>query len=150
MQDAQKTTAKIPENVPIRVSSKWCTDRIHYPTDKGGRYMAGVMNAESRYVLANETYTKDDKLLVYDATGMLKQAINIAKTIPSVLTSDRLGGFAHGFKKAILRCKKYIKKDQKPIHIRNASVQKRHINNSLFECQNGTARNCIKTVRGFS
>ena len=150
MQDAQKTTAKIPENVPIRVSGKWCTDEIHFPTDKGGRYMAGVMDAESRYMLANETYPKDDKLQVYDATWMFKRAVHIAKRIPSVLISDHLSGFARGFKNAILRDKKYNKKDQNPVHIRNASVQKRHINNSLFECQNGTVKNRIKTVRGFN
>ena len=29
-------------------------------------------------------------------------------------------------------------------------MRKRHINNSLFECQNGTVRNRIKTVLGFN
>ena len=149
MQDAQKNTAKIYENIPIRVSGKWCTDEIHFHTSKGGRYMAGVMDVESRFMLANETYPEDDKLQVYDATRMFERAFKIAKTIPSVLISDRLNGFVLGFKNVILRCRKYSKKDQKPVHIRNASVQKRHINNSHFECQNGTVKNRIKTARGF-
>ena len=149
MQDAQKTTAKIPENVPIRVSGKWSTDEIYFSTDKGGRYMAGVMDTESRYMLVNETYPEEDKLQAYDVTRMFKRAVDITKTIPCVLISDRPSGFSRGFKRAILRCKKYRKKDQKPVHIRTASVQNRHINNSLFECQNGTVRNRIKTVRGF-
>ena len=149
MQNAQKKMAKIYENIPIRVSGKWCTDEIYFPANKGGRYMAGVMDAKSRFMLANETYPEDDKLQVYDATQMFKRTVKIAKTIPNVLISDRLSGFARGFKNAILGCRKYSKKDQKPVHIRNASVQKRHINNSLFECQNGTVRNRIKTVRGF-
>ena len=113
MRDAQKATTKIPENVPLRVGSKWCTDKIHFPTDKGGRYMAGVMDTEFRFMLANETYPKDDKLQVYDATWLFKRAVHIAKTILSVLISDRLNGFKRGFKRAILGCKKYREKDQK-------------------------------------
>ena len=42
------------------------------------------------------------------------------------------------------------KKGQKPGHVRTASVRNRHINNSLFEYQNGTVRNRIKTVPGFN
>ena len=70
MQDVQKATAKISENVPIRVSGKWSTDELYFPTDKGGRYMAGVMYAESRFMLANETYPEENKLQVYDATSV--------------------------------------------------------------------------------
>ena len=47
MQRAQKATTKIPENIPIRAGGKWCTDEIHFRINKGGSYMAGVMNAES-------------------------------------------------------------------------------------------------------
>lgn len=42
------------------------------------------------------------------------------------------------------------KKIKKPVYVHSASVQNRHINNSLFERQNGTIRNRIKAVRGFS
>ena len=36
------------------------------------------------------------------------------------------------------------------MHVRTASVRNRHINNSLFECQNGTVRNRIKIMLGFN
>lgn len=150
IQNAQKTTAKIPENIPIKVSGKWGADEIYFPTNKGGRYMSGVMDIASRFMLANEMYPKDDKLQVYDATKLFEQAVRVAKTIPRVLISDLLNGFARGFKKAICGSRKYHKKGQKPTHIRTASVRKRHINNSHVECQNGTVRNRIKTVRGFN
>ena len=150
MQHAQRSTAKIPRNVPIRAGGRWSADEIYFPTDNGGRYMAGVMDAESRYMLANETYPKDDKIQTYDATDMFRQAVRIAGRIPDVLISDLLSGFARGFKKAIQGCRKYRRMGRKPVHIRTASVQNRHINNSLFERQNGTVRNRIKTVRGFN
>ena len=100
-------------------------------------------------MLANEAYPEVDKLQVYDAAKMLKRAAKIVKTTPRVLVSGRLSGFARRFRNVMLGCRKYTKKDQKPVHLCNASVQKRHINNSLFECQNGRVRNRIKTVRGF-
>ena len=64
--------------------------------------------------------------------------------------SNLLSGFVRGFKRAIQGCRKYRRRGQKPVHMRTASVQNRHINNSLIECQNGTVRNRIKTVRGFN
>ena len=69
----------------------------------------------------------------------------VAESAPYLLI-----GFARGFRNAISRCRKHRRKGQKPVHIRTASVRNRHINNSLFECQNGTVRNRIKTVRGFN
>lgn len=150
MQHAQSITTKISENVPVRVSGKWSADEIYFPTDRGGRYMAGVMDTESRYMLANETYPEAEKLQTYDATGMFRRAVRIAKAVPDVLISDLLSGFARGFRNAMAGCRKHRRKGQKPVHIRTASVQNRHINNSLFECQNGTVRNRIKTVRGFN
>ena len=113
MQHAKRTTAKIPENVPVRVGGKWNADEIYFPTDKGGRYMAGVMDAESRFMLSNETYPEAEKLQTYDATDMFRRAVRIAKTIPDVLISDLLSGFARGFKNAIARRGKYRKKRPK-------------------------------------
>ena len=150
MQHAQSITAKIPENVPLMVGGRWNVDEIYFPTNKGGRYMPGVMDAASRFMLANETYPEAEKLQVYDATDMFRRAVFIASVVPDVLVSDLLRGFARGFKNAIARRGRYHRKDQKPVHIRTASVRNRHINNSLYECQNGTVRDRIKTVRGFN
>ena len=150
MQQAKRATAKIPKNIPVRVGGKWNADEICFPTDKGGRYMAGVMEAESMFMPANETYPEAENLQTYDATDMFRWAVRIAKAVPDVLTRYTLSGFARGFKNAIARRGKYRKKGQKPVRVRTASVQNRHINNSLFECQNGTVRNRIKTVLGFN
>ena len=150
MQRAQSTTAKIPENLPLRVSGKWNVDEIYFPTNKGGMYMPGVMDAESRFMLANETCPAPENLQIYDATDMFTRAVIIASVVSDVLVSDLLRGFARGFKNAIAGRGRYHRKDQKPVHIRTASVRNRHINNSLYECQNGTVRDRIKTVRGFN
>ena len=93
MQYVKKTTAKIAGNIPLRVGGKWGTDELYFPTDKGGRYMAGVMDTESRFMLANETYPEDEKLQTYDATNMFERAVRTAKAVPDVLVSDRLSGF---------------------------------------------------------
>ena len=82
MQHAKRTTAKIPENIPIRVGGKWNADETCFPADKGGRYMSGVVDAESRFMLANETHPETEKLQTYDATDMFRRAGRIARSTP--------------------------------------------------------------------
>ena len=48
MQRAKSTTAKISENAPAGVGGRRNADETRFPADKGGRYMADVMDAEIR------------------------------------------------------------------------------------------------------
>ena len=145
---AEKLTSQILKKLPIRTSDRWATDELYYRSCGNGRYLFGIMDTESRFILANETCKSGDKLN-HDPTNMFKQAINIAKKVPQVLISDRLKGFTHAFKNTIHH-KKYRKKNKRPVHIRSAAVQKIHINNNTYERWNGTIRDRIKTVRGFN
>ena len=81
---------------------------------------------------------------------MFRRAVRTARAVPDVPTSYLLSGFARVSKNVIAGRGKCRKKGQKPVHVRTAPVRNRHINNSLFECQNGTVRNRIKTVLGFN
>ena len=150
MQRAKSTTAKISENAPAGVGGRRNADETCPPADKGGRYMAGVTDAESGFMLASETYTASENLQTHDAAGMFRRAVRTAKAVPGVLASHTLSGFARGFKNAISGREKCRRKGQKTVRIRTASVRNRHVNNSHFGCQNGTVRNRIKTVPGFN
>ena len=144
---AGKAGLKVTENIPIKVSGRWAVDEIYYKVCGIGKYLFGVMDTESRFMLANEVCLSDNKMS-HDPTDLFEHAIKIAGRIPQVLVSDSLKGFALAFKNTISkRCKK---QKQKPIHIHNAAVQKRHLNNNMYERQNGTIRDRIKTVRGFN
>ena len=40
----KKSQRRFPKTSLLRVSGKWCTDKMYFLTDKDGRYMAGVMD----------------------------------------------------------------------------------------------------------
>ena len=142
-----KAGLKVTESIPIRVSGRWAVDEIYYKVSGNGRYLFGMMDTESRLMLANEVCLSDNKM-GHNPTGMFERAIKIAGRIPQVLVSVSLNGFALAFKNTISKRRK--KKKQKPIHIHSAAVQKRHLNNNMYERQNGTIRDRIKIVRGFN
>lgn len=149
VRDAGRAAAGVTGSIPVRTCGRWDADEIYCPTGRGGgRYMSEVMDSESRFILAGETYPAGDKLQSWDATRLLKRAMRVAGTAPQVLVSDRPEGFARGFKKAVLGGRRRGG-GRRPVHIRSASVRKRHVNNSRMERKNGTTRDRIRAVRGF-
>ena len=80
MRHAKRTTAKIAENVPVRVGGKSNAGEACFPTDKGGRYMAGMMDAQSRLMLANEVHP-ETKFQTYDAADMFRRAVRTARPV---------------------------------------------------------------------
>ena len=144
---AGKAGLKAVMNLPIRVGGRWAVDEIYYKACKIGRYMFGVMDTESRFMLATGICPSDNKL-AYDPTAMFERAIKIAGRIPQVLISDCLNGFALAFKNTMLkRCRAG---ERRPVHISSAAVQRIHLNNNLYERQNGTVSDRIKIIRGFN
>ena len=144
---AGKAGLKAVMSMPVRAGGRWAVDEIFYKVCSIGRYMFGVMDTESRFMLAAGICLSDNKL-AYDLTAMFERVIKTAGRIPQVLIGDCLNGFALAFKNTMLkRCKRG---ERKPIHILSAAVQRIHLNNNRYGRQNGTVRDRIKTVRGFN
>ena len=149
VRDASISTAKICENVTTPVSSHWSVDELYFKTMGMGRFLFGVMDHDSRFVVA--TTTAYDKL-GYDATNLFKKTVKIARVRPCVVSNDRLRGFKKGFQNIIANRKRFMLDlpSYTAYHISSAAVNKRHINNNRRERLNGIIKDRIKTVRGFN
>lgn len=149
--EAAASTAKIYEKIPLAVSKHWSVDELHFRTMGRGRYIFGVMDNDSRFIIA--TKTAYDKLH-YDGTSLLKKAVKHAGKIPRILASDKLPGFATGFQN-VIQTKKRRRGGKIPselcvYHINSAAVNKRHIQNNRRERLNSTLKEPTKTSRGFN
>ena len=134
----------VTKKLPVRTGSKWHVDEIFFKSAGKGRWSFGVMDSESRFMIARDT---TDNKMGYNATDLLKDAIDTAGKRPAVLVSDCLDGFKKGFKAAIAH--RNGGNGTPPVHIHSASIRKRHVNNNLYERQNGNIKDRIKTARGF-
>ena len=75
--------------------------------------MAGMMDAQSMFMLANETHP-ETKFQTYDAADMFRRAVRTARAVPDVPTSYLLSGFARAFKNVIAGRGKCRKKAKSP------------------------------------
>ncbi|MCG8529143.1 MAG: DDE-type integrase/transposase/recombinase [Desulfovibrionales bacterium] len=153
VRDADREAARIYEDMPMPVSGKWAVDEIYVRTLGRAKYMFGVMDSESRFVAASDV---SDTKLDYDATGLFEKAAGLTRMIPRVLVSDRLPGFARGFKNVMAKRRRRRRGSRArpdpppPCHIRSASIRKLRVNNNCRERLSGTIRDRTRTARGFS
>ena len=152
IQDAKKATDKIYRVIRIPVSGKWTTDEIHFKTMGKGKYLYGIMCWWSRFVIAIDI---SEEKLHYDANGLFVNAVEVAGMIPGVMINDKLPGFGKAYRNVMGKKRRHPVPESTEIpkttyQIRAASVKKRHINNNRRERLNGTVKDRIKTVRGFS
>ena len=144
MKYAVDTVGGVTKKLPVRTGSKWGVDEIFFKSAGRGRWSFGVMDTESRFMIARDTA---DNKMGYNAADLLKDAVDTAGKRPAVLVSDCLDGFKKGFKAAIAR--RNGGNGTPPVHIHSAAIRKRHVNNNLYERQNGNIKDRIKTARGF-
>ena len=147
IRDANKSTAKIYENITIPVSSHWSADEIYFKTMGRGRYLYAVMDEKSKFVHATKAvYGK----IGYNCTSLLKKAQKIAQTLMHILTSDKLRGYKLAVKNMVhAYMLKHPYSNRIIYHINAAAVNKRHINNNRRERLNGIIKKRIKVARGF-
>ena len=136
--DATIKTANLCKHILVQAGTHWSINEIFFKTKKEGKwFFFKVVDMKSRFILATDV--SNDKL-GYDATDLFQDAIDTVGKPCNVLVSDKLNGFAKGFKNTM---------GKGATHIRSACVRKHHIHNNGHESQNGTMRNRIKTARGF-
>ena len=119
----------------------WHADEIHFRVRGQSRWMFGVMDAETRLIIAHDT--AEDKF-GYNAAGLFEVAVRTAGKRPDVLVTDGLAGFKTGYKKAM-----YTKATPRTIHVADVGIRDRHPANNAYERFNGEIRDRIARVRGF-
>ena len=69
-------TSDILQHLPIRASGSWATDERHYKSKGKDMYEYGVMDRESRFILARDTSTKK---FGYDATKLFQTTVDTTR-----------------------------------------------------------------------
>lgn len=133
------------------LSGKWHVDEMVIKS-KGGikmkgsgqyKYLWNVLDNESRFQLASEISKTRNEL---DAMNVFKQAREIAKAIPSNITSDKLGAYPMGVERAFID----VKQENRPKHNRVLSgACTNGEGNQLAERLHNTIRERNKVQRGW-
>lgn len=107
------------------------------------KYLWNVLDKESRFQLASEISSTRNEV---DAMNVFKQAREIAKAIPTRITSDKLGAYPMGIERAFID----VKQENRPKHNRVLSgACTNGDGNQLAERLHNTIRERNKVQRGW-
>jgi len=139
-----------------KLSGQWHVDEMALKV-KGGRSVNGsfgktkdgqykwlwnVLDKESRFQLASEiSQTKNE----VDAARILKQALQMSKTPPSVIVTDKFGSYPMGVERAFIN----LPKEQRPTHRRVLGGAGQPNGNQWAERLHNTIRERTKVQRGW-
>ena len=126
--------------VASQAGYEWSVDELYYKSLGREMWLFGVLDINSRFVLNSDAFPSK---FGYDATSLFAGAINLAKKIPDVVTTDTLAAFAKGLNSALLGGKR-----SRMIPRKDAGIRRLHVN-SICERFNGTLKDRLKCVRGF-
>ena len=123
-------------------------DEKHYKSRGKPRWMARAMCMTramcmaTRFILASDHWP--DKLN-HDAAPLLKKVVKRLGGPPLLLLSDKLGGYRVGYDST-------MRTEPRPVtmHIPDAAVNNRHVNNNQHERHNGDTERRKKGSRGFN
>ena len=124
------------------VGYTWHVDEIHFKSRGESMWMFGVMDAETRQIIA---YDFSETKLGYDATCLFRDAVETAGGRPDILITDGLKGFGKGYRRVM-----YTNTKPRPYHITDVGIQDRHAVNNVYERFNGEIKDRIACIRGFS
>ena len=79
----------------VPVGYTWHVDEIHFKSQGTSMWLFGVMDAETRQIIAYDTAT--DKIS-HDATSLFADAGAAAGKRPDILITDGLNGFKAGYR----------------------------------------------------
>ena len=131
----------LSDSIAHRTGYGWSADELYFKCMGNGMWLFGVLDTESRFVI---DYDVSPDKTGYDATNLFAGAMDLAGKAPGAVTTDALPGFAVG-----LACSLPGGRRAKTTHRKDAGIRKRHSNNNIYECSNGTIKDRLKSVRGF-
>ena len=126
------------------VGKQWSLDEKYVKTHPGGskkKHWLSAVQDDDTGLLINSEMT--DNKPAYDASKMIRGAIDRTETVPNVVRADGLTGYKKGFENEVKP------KNPAAVLIADVGINGRHINNNRRERTNGELGDCWYRARGF-
>lgn len=130
---------KYLENITPQVGDTWRSDEVWVKVKGDKKYLFALMDDETRFWIAKELADRKEG---HDASGLFRQAKEIAKTSPKLMITDGLPSYDEAFRKEF-----FVQKNPRPVHIKHIRMSG-DMNNNKMERLNGEFRDREKVARG--
>jgi len=131
---------KYIDKITPQVGDAWRADEVYTKVRGDLKYLFALCDDETRYWIAKEVADRKEG---HDASGLFRQAKEIANTKPKVITTDGLGSYHEAYKKEFWTQERRYR----TLHIRHIHL-KGDMNNNKQERFNGEFRDREKVMRG--
>lgn len=123
-----------------QVGDAWRADEVWVKVRGELKYVFALMDDETRFWIAKEI---SDRKEGHDATGLFRQAKEVAKMKPKVIITDGLKSYEEAYQKEFWE----IDRTKRTLHIKHIRMSG-DMNNNKMERMNGEFRDREKVVRG--
>lgn len=123
-----------------QVGDAWRADEVWVKVRGELKYVFALMDDETRFWIAKEV---SDRKEVHDATGLFREAKEVAKIKPKVIITDGLKSYEEAYQKEFWE----IDRTKRTLHIKHIRMSG-DMNNNKMERLNGEFRDREKVVRG--
>ena len=130
------------KNPEIKGGNAISVDEKHYKSKDKARWMARAICMATHFILVSDHWP--DKLN-YDATHFMEKIVEQLGGFPILLLSDKLRGYKKGYKNTM-----WAELEPTTMHIPDARINNKHINNNRHERHNGDTERRKKGSRGFN
>ena len=128
------------DKITPQVGDAWRADEVWTKVRGDLKYLFALIDDETRWWLAKEVATSKEK---HDASGLFRQAKEIAGTRPKVIITDGLPSYHDAYKKEFWT----VQRQDRTLHIKHIHL-KGDMNNNKMERFNGEFRDREKVMRG--
>jgi transposase-like protein len=131
---------KYIDKIVPQVGDAWRADEVYTKVRGDMKYLFALCDDETRYWIAKEVADRKEG---HDASGLFRQAKEVAQTKPKVIITDGLGSYHEAYKKEFWTQERRYR----TLHIRHIHL-KGDMNNNKQERFNGEFRDREKVMRG--
>jgi len=128
------------DKITPQVGDAWRADEVFVKVKGNMKYLFALMDDETRFWIAKEVADRKEG---HDASGLFRQAKEVAQTKPKVIITDGLRSYHNAYQKEFWE----INRSKRTLHIRNIHMQG-DMNNNKMERMNGEFRDREKVMRG--
>jgi transposase-like protein len=128
------------DKITPQVGDAWRADEIFVKVRGNMKYLFALMDDETRFWIAKEVADRKEG---HDASGLFKQAKEVAQTKPKVIITDGLKSYGEAYRKEFWE----INRQKRTLHIEHIRMSG-DMNNNKMERMNGEFRDREKVMRG--
>lgn len=128
------------DKITPQVGDAWRADEVFVKVKGNMKYLFALMDDETRFWIAKEVADRKEG---HDASGLFKQAKEVAQTKPKVIITDGLRSYHNAYQKEFWS----VKRQDRTLHIKHIRMSG-DMNNNKMERMNGEFRDREKVMRG--